>query len=548
MKYLTKTGLLAATVLIAALPILVAVHLVSAAGTATLSLTPTGGSLAPGDNLVIDVYEDSGADNVNAVQANLTYSSNLLSFSSADSNGSAFTINAQNSGGGGTIQIGRGTTTPVSGRQFVSRLTFHATTGGTASVNFGSGSVVIRSSDNVAEMLNTTNGSYTISTPVSTGAITLSPATKTVTSGTSFDVQVYENSNGDGVNGVQANLSYNTSLLTFISSSGNTSAWPIEAQNSASGGVVFIGRGTCGGCAPLTGTQLVATITFKAANPGTATVNIAAGSGIVLASDNSAMPANNKGGAYTIASASGSGSSGGGSSSGSGATKKSSAAPIPPQSYTSSAGPQTAPQTTSADATGPVISDIKVTNLTTKSATITWKTSEPATSEVDYGLSTKFILNAGNVELSQNHSVALDPKQLAAHKTFHFVVKSSDASGNQSASDDMTFSTGSTLNAPKVAAISAGAVVVAAGIWAVATGFGGFTGLGGAAGSASGTPGGGSYTAPKPLIVSGGAPPPPPPSPVVQPPAPASQKPTTIIKGEEPQTPGEVITPKAPPK
>jgi hypothetical protein len=158
MKYLTKTGLLAATVLIAALPILVAVHLVSAAGTATLSLTPTGGSLAPGDNLVIDVYEDSGADNVNAVQANLTYSSNLLSFSSADSNGSAFTINAQNSGGGGTIQIGRGTTTPVSGRQFVSRLTFHATTGGTASVNFGSGSVVIRSSDNVAEMLNTTNG------------------------------------------------------------------------------------------------------------------------------------------------------------------------------------------------------------------------------------------------------------------------------------------------------------------------------------------------------------------------------------------------------
>src|SRR5581483_8017392 len=74
-------------------------------------------------------------------------------------------------------------------------------------------------------------------------------------------------------------------------------------------------------------------------------------------------------------------------------------------------------------------------------ATVTWQTSEPATSEVDYGLTTKYILNVTDNKLTTNHSVTLNPKDLLPNTTYHFVVKSVDGEGNLAFSKDFSFKT-----------------------------------------------------------------------------------------------------------
>ena len=53
----------------------------------------------------------------------------------------------------------------------------------------------------------------------------LSPASKTVNNGENFAVSVYTNTGGDPVNAVQANLSYPTATLQFISVDSSGSAF-----------------------------------------------------------------------------------------------------------------------------------------------------------------------------------------------------------------------------------------------------------------------------------------------------------------------------------
>src|SRR5579884_1420882 len=101
MKYLSKIHLLICALLVALLPVFVISRLARASGTATMSVSPSSGSLAQGANLDVDIHENSGSDTVNAVQANLTYSSNLTFTSISDS--AAFGIDAQSTGGGGSV-------------------------------------------------------------------------------------------------------------------------------------------------------------------------------------------------------------------------------------------------------------------------------------------------------------------------------------------------------------------------------------------------------------------------------------------------------------
>jgi hypothetical protein len=89
----------------------------------------------------------------------------------------------------------------------------------------------------------------------------------------------------------------------------------------------------------------------------------------------------------------------------------------------------------------PEITNISVINLSVKSATVTWHTSEPSTSEVDYGLNTNYVLNVTDSTLTKDHSVALRQQDLVGHKTYHFQVKSVDADGNLAFSKDLTFKT-----------------------------------------------------------------------------------------------------------
>jgi peroxiredoxin len=85
------------------------------------------------------------------------------------------------------------------------------------------------------------------------------------------------------------------------------------------------------------------------------------------------------------------------------------------------------------------ISDIKVSDIIKSSATITWVTNKPATSEVEYwSQSSKDRQTASSDELTTQHSINLT--SLEADTIYHYQVKSIDASGKQAVSPKLALS------------------------------------------------------------------------------------------------------------
>jgi hypothetical protein len=92
------------------------------------------------------------------------------------------------------------------------------------------------------------------------------------------------------------------------------------------------------------------------------------------------------------------------------------------------------------DTTPPVISAISAGTLTSSSATISWTTNEPSSTQVEYGLTTAYgsatTLNGSPVLSHAQTVTGLTPSTL-----YHYRVKSTDAAGNTATSGDGTFTT-----------------------------------------------------------------------------------------------------------
>jgi hypothetical protein len=237
----------------------------------------------------------------------------------------------------------------------------------------------------------------------------LSPASGSVSNGSTITVSVRENSGNTQVNAAQANLSYPTSLFD-VTSVTSSSAFNIVAENSYGNGSIRIGRGAS---PAVTGDQLVATIRFKAkTSSGSASVSFTAGSAITANDGNGTnILSGSSGGVYTLT-------------------------PVPP-----------APPAAAKDTTPPAISAVKVSSTSINNAVIEWITSEPATSEVDYGLNTGYGLVTVDNSLVTNHKLTLSSPIITPATMYHFVVKSVDAAGNTAAGSDSSFRTkGATLN------------------------------------------------------------------------------------------------------
>lgn len=92
------------------------------------------------------------------------------------------------------------------------------------------------------------------------------------------------------------------------------------------------------------------------------------------------------------------------------------------------------------DRTAPTISGRTATNITGGTARITWTTNEPATSLVEYGLTTSYgSSTALDPALVTAHSVTLTG--LAPNTTYNYRVHSTDAAGNERISANSTFRT-----------------------------------------------------------------------------------------------------------
>ncbi len=100
------------------------------------------------------------------------------------------------------------------------------------------------------------------------------------------------------------------------------------------------------------------------------------------------------------------------------------------------------------DTTPPSLISIAASNITTNSATISWTTNEPATTDVRYGLTSSYGTVSSIVTLSTTHTRTLTG--LTPKKIYHYKIASADAAGNTSTSIDGTFETLSTTPQPDV--------------------------------------------------------------------------------------------------
>lgn len=135
------------------------------AASATLYLTPSSSSVVKGSTLTINVYENSGTEPVNAVQANFSYSAASLQYVSIN-NSSAFGVVAQNQQSSGSISIARGAQPSVTGAQLVASVTFTAlASSGSAAFAFTSGSSVVSANTNTDITSGSTGTNVTFTAP-----------------------------------------------------------------------------------------------------------------------------------------------------------------------------------------------------------------------------------------------------------------------------------------------------------------------------------------------------------------------------------------------
>src|SRR3989344_3457549 len=91
-------------------------------------------------------------------------------------------------------------------------------------------------------------------------------------------------------------------------------------------------------------------------------------------------------------------------------------------------------------ASAPTISSVSATNITQTSATTTWTTDVPATSQVEYGPTTSYgTPTTLDSNLVYSHNVNLTG--LNTDTLYHYRVKSKDAANNEAISADYTFHT-----------------------------------------------------------------------------------------------------------
>jgi hypothetical protein len=292
-------------------------------------------------------------------------------------------------------------------------------------------------------------------------SLSLSPASGSYNTGSTFTVSIYESSQSSGnqIGAAEADLLFNSSQLQYVSSTDGTAFSQYIGPTVTSG--QFTLAGAVGG-AGLTGTNLLGTVTFKTlVGSGTAAVTFGSQSSILTASGNESWNQATAAGSYTLTTpvttppvttppvttppVTTPPTSGGGGSTGTPAGSS----PTKTTTTAAAGGPTsnpaaavTVPATAAPTAANPapLISDVSVSDATRSSVTISWNTNMPATSVVEYGTNSKYGLTTQNNTLVTAHQIVLSEPNIAAATHYQFVVMSVSAAGvgSTSASDQFT--------------------------------------------------------------------------------------------------------------
>jgi chitodextrinase len=232
-------ALIAAVVIVAVGVVGTVILATKAAGVGVLSLSPATGAVSLGSTVVVTITENSSTTAVNAIEADLTYDQTKLQFVSIDTSTSPFNgLVARATGGGGTVFIADGTTTPTTGSQVVAKVTFTAIATGVTNVNFAATSGIAESTNNTDILGTMTGASYTIS---DTTAPTVPTAlTKTAATATSVSLSWTAATDNVGVTGYKifrGGTQVGTSATTTFTNTGlapsNTYSYTVAANDAA---------------------------------------------------------------------------------------------------------------------------------------------------------------------------------------------------------------------------------------------------------------------------------------------------------------------------
>jgi phosphodiesterase/alkaline phosphatase D-like protein len=106
------------------------------------------------------------------------------------------------------------------------------------------------------------------------------------------------------------------------------------------------------------------------------------------------------------------------------------------------------------DSVAPSISSVDASDITQTGASVSWSTNEPATSQVEYGVTAAYgSATSLDSTLKSSHTVSLSG--LSPDTTYHYRVISDDAPGNKATSVDYTFETESGVANIVIADVSA---------------------------------------------------------------------------------------------
>lgn len=183
MLYLSKqlTNHLRLTLLVAAIFLMS----FSFSQAADLVLSPGTGSYSAGQTFTATVRAVPGSDNVNAVEAAISFNPAVLSVVSVSKTGSVFslwTTEPTFSNAKGTIEFGGGSPTPFTTASNILSITFRVVAEGTGSVSFSKASILAADGRGTDVFKNSTGGSYTVTAgtaPAPTPTPTPAPAETT---------------------------------------------------------------------------------------------------------------------------------------------------------------------------------------------------------------------------------------------------------------------------------------------------------------------------------------------------------------------------------
>lgn len=305
---------------------------------------------------------------------------------------------------------------------------------------------------------------------VNTEAATLnfSPSSISVSQGQTFSVDIMLDTQGAAIDGVDIySLRYNQSVLEVVDSNSSSSGIQITPGNllsvtltntvNQSNGTIQFSQVTTGGTT-YNGSGKLATITFRGISGGTSSITIDYSPG-------STSDSNIAGGGQDKLSGVGSGSYTVGGSSGTTQTQTTSQTQTQTQTQTQNTSQtqtsnqntnQTVSTQTSKTSPTKVISTIsskdivnvpgapKISSLyialSTSTAIISWKTNEPADSQVEYGLDQNYGMSSNRTtELLSSHQKTLSG--LSPDTKYHFRVRSVNSNGKLGSSQDQVFVT-----------------------------------------------------------------------------------------------------------